>query len=324
MDLGVTLLQPTTLTPFRRQDRVEISDSDYNNNIEEMFRRKSTPSPKSSVSQAPTVKRTTSERNHFKAEAPRDKSVKRKTSLPNGIEEKERTSRNPFKRKTSLTKSSGSSGDETNTSSKSNRKSSSSSVTEDERLASTPNRMKSLPGNSEDSGSSNTNRNGIAVKRKLSRDCAIPENLDLVINSPTLKIEDCTTNTVFLYDQQELPHTHDDQQHHQSAPIPIAQKGGMSSSAENSPTRIRALSESPFRQRYINHQLHTSLNASPSIDSLGDMIPHCPSSPLLVAVRDAVDSLSQYSDFEILEKIGAGFFAEVFKVREEGEREKKF
>ena len=39
-----------------------------------------------------------------------------------------------------------------------------------------------------------------------------------------------------------------------------------------------------------------------------------PSSPLLTAVREAVDSLSQYEDFEILEKIGAGFFAEVFKV----------
>ncbi len=39
-----------------------------------------------------------------------------------------------------------------------------------------------------------------------------------------------------------------------------------------------------------------------------------PSSPLLTAVREAVDSLSQYQDFEILEKIGAGFFAEVFKV----------
>ena len=39
-----------------------------------------------------------------------------------------------------------------------------------------------------------------------------------------------------------------------------------------------------------------------------------PSSPLLTAVREAVDSINQYEDFEILEKIGAGFFAEVFKV----------
>lgn len=39
-----------------------------------------------------------------------------------------------------------------------------------------------------------------------------------------------------------------------------------------------------------------------------------PSSPLLVAMRDAVDSLNKYEDFKILEKIGAGFFAEVYKV----------
>lgn len=42
----------------------------------------------------------------------------------------------------------------------------------------------------------------------------------------------------------------------------------------------------------------------------------CPSSPLLVAMRDAVDSLNKYEDFKILEKIGAGFFAEVYKVRQ--------
>lgn len=40
-----------------------------------------------------------------------------------------------------------------------------------------------------------------------------------------------------------------------------------------------------------------------------------PSSPLLTAMREAVDSINQYEDFEILEKIGAGFYAEVFKVR---------
>ena len=45
-----------------------------------------------------------------------------------------------------------------------------------------------------------------------------------------------------------------------------------------------------------------------------EMRHHTPSSPLLTAVREAVDSINQYDDFEILEKIGAGFFADVFKV----------
>ena len=39
-----------------------------------------------------------------------------------------------------------------------------------------------------------------------------------------------------------------------------------------------------------------------------------PSSPLLMAVRRAVDSLNQYDDFDIIEEIGSGFFADVFKV----------
>ena len=42
----------------------------------------------------------------------------------------------------------------------------------------------------------------------------------------------------------------------------------------------------------------------------------CPSSPLCSAVRDAVDSLSQYDDFDVLEQIGTGFFADVYKVRQ--------
>ena len=43
-----------------------------------------------------------------------------------------------------------------------------------------------------------------------------------------------------------------------------------------------------------------------------------PSSPLLLAIRGAVDSLNQYDDFDILNKIGSGFFADVFKVRFKG------
>ena len=37
-------------------------------------------------------------------------------------------------------------------------------------------------------------------------------------------------------------------------------------------------------------------------------------SPLLSALRDAVSSVHNLEDYEIVEKIGAGFFAEVFKV----------
>ena len=40
-----------------------------------------------------------------------------------------------------------------------------------------------------------------------------------------------------------------------------------------------------------------------------------PSSPMLNALRQAVDSVCNKEDFEELEKIGAGFFADVFKVR---------
>lgn len=39
-----------------------------------------------------------------------------------------------------------------------------------------------------------------------------------------------------------------------------------------------------------------------------------PSSPLLSALREAVDSLTNMEDFEQLGLIGAGFFAEVYKV----------
>ena len=41
---------------------------------------------------------------------------------------------------------------------------------------------------------------------------------------------------------------------------------------------------------------------------------HRPSSPLLNALREAVDSVSNMDDFDIIEKIGSGFFAEVLKV----------
>lgn len=39
-----------------------------------------------------------------------------------------------------------------------------------------------------------------------------------------------------------------------------------------------------------------------------------PSSPMLMALRDAVSSLSRMEDFEIIEEIGEGFYAKVYKV----------
>lgn len=85
---------------------------------------------------------------------------------------------------------------------------------------------------------------------------------------------------------------------------------------------VLELTESPRRfghpNRSYDHMCfdYGRLSASPPPGSSDDEFAYkCPSSPLLVAVRNAVDSLSQYNDFEILEKIGSGFYAEVFKVR---------
>lgn len=84
---------------------------------------------------------------------------------------------------------------------------------------------------------------------------------------------------------------------------------------------VLELSGSPKRfglNRSFDHMYYDShgrLSATPPPGSVDEeFIYKCPSSPLLVAVRTAVDSLSQYNDFDILEKIGSGFYAEVFKV----------
>lgn len=62
-----------------------------------------------------------------------------------------------------------------------------------------------------------------------------------------------------------------------------------------------------------------SLNGSPTRlfkdDGLSLFSPVRPSSPLLSVLREAVDSLSSIEDFEKLALIGSGFFAEVYKVR---------
>lgn len=39
-----------------------------------------------------------------------------------------------------------------------------------------------------------------------------------------------------------------------------------------------------------------------------------PSSPMIMALRDAVSSLNRMEDFEIIENIGEGFYAKVYKV----------
>ncbi len=91
--------------------------------------------------------------------------------------------------------------------------------------------------------------------------------------------------------------------------------------SSTSPCAVNQLSESP--KRVGNHCYYSnsddqsdSLAASPKHSHLQDdpRLHNTPSSPLLVAMRNAVDSLNKYEDFKILEKIGAGFFAEVFRV----------
>ena len=109
----------------------------------------------------------------------------------------------------------------------------------------------------------------------------------------------------------------------QSQPVfsvskPIAVKDHIRNSVS---TSVLELSESPKRlgqMRGYDHRFqdpHGRLSASPPPGSGDeDFMYRCPSSPLLVAVRSAVDSLSQYDDFDVIEKIGSGFYAEVFKV----------
>lgn len=149
---------------------------------------------------------------------------------------------------------------------------------------------------------------GLAHTRKTSRECVIPENIDLsqlkITESPTFKIED------FSFDDKKTSRN--------SRPITLRRI----QSEQRDCISIRELSESP--QRYgvgcvsnENTPPTSRLSVGTPQDSVdGDHAPfQTPSSPLLVAMRTAVDSLNQYEDFEILEEIGAGFFAQVFKVR---------
>ena len=123
---------------------------------------------------------------------------------------------------------------------------------------------------------------GAAEETLSKRNKAPPETLqvsDGSLDSPTLRINDHTP------DECECNHP-------------------------PSPMMITNLSESPYHfssmPQFSSH--------SPVQDLTEEDMWKCPNSPLLTAMREAVDSLSQYEDFEIIEKIGAGFFAEVFKV----------
>ena len=145
--------------------------------------------------------------------------------------------------------------------------------------------------------------------RKTSRDCVIPDPIDLKglseaenIGSPVLKIDDYEA-------------VGNDGQRNRSRPITLQRI----KDEERDCISIQELSESP--QRFsgggtLSDGSKTRLSVTSSHDSIdGDhMVFQPPNSPLLVAMRTAVDSLNQYDDFDILDEIGSGFFAEVFKV----------
>ncbi|KAL5487189.1 hypothetical protein EMCRGX_G019763 [Ephydatia muelleri] len=85
---------------------------------------------------------------------------------------------------------------------------------------------------------------------------------------------------------------------------PITSPRGISSSSVG-PVEVPDLSSSPYR-----------IGASFKLrDNTDISVIKSPSSPMLTAMREAVDSITQYEDFEVVEKIGAGFYADVFKVR---------
>ena len=72
------------------------------------------------------------------------------------------------------------------------------------------------------------------------------------------------------------------------------------------PIPVPDLSTSPYR-------IGANIKLMNDADSV--LISKSPSSPMMAAMREAVDSITQYEDFEIVENIGAGFYADVFKVR---------
>lgn len=90
-----------------------------------------------------------------------------------------------------------------------------------------------------------------------------------------------------------------------------------SSPQSSSPVAITDISHSPHRIRgvWMGGMDGDQARGSPIHEIAEEECrQNTPNSPLLTAMREAVDSINQYEDFEILEKIGAGFYAEVFKV----------
>lgn len=116
--------------------------------------------------------------------------------------------------------------------------------------------------------------------------------------SPVLKIDDCT-NDVFANDSNGWDTKDDSFFVNQLSRSP--KRVGQHCYYGNVNGRSNSLSVSPPC-------------VSPSVSEEDLRMHNCPSSPLLVAMRDAVDSLNKYEDFKIIEKIGAGFFADVYKV----------
>lgn len=93
-------------------------------------------------------------------------------------------------------------------------------------------------------------------------------------------------------------------QREETAPKIEPNTSPQSISSSLDPIEVPDLSSSPYR---IKASFKLMENAD--IDVIKP-----PSSPMLTAMREAVDSITKYEDFEIVEKIGAGFYADVFKV----------
>lgn len=154
-------------------------------------------------------------------------------------------------------------------------------------------------------------------------------------NSSTAVLLSTMSSTVLIVDPPaEAYSSHMDQ--HSTHPAPVAIGGGVnematadltsvfthnhtfsSSPHSSSPLTISEISHSPHRIRGVwmggvDGEQGGVAQGSPIHEE--EWRHNTPNSPLLTAMREAVDSINQYDDFEILEKIGAGFYAEVFKV----------